>query len=132
MVERAYPLPTAYQTTATACTAARPSAAGDGVDTTALRGYGRITIVIDADGARTLSDPTGGTEGVELWGYESGAAQWSRIGILNNGADIAVIADTQSWAVTLDLGRSYSRLHVAGTISAGAITYRIVPIEVLV
>lgn len=127
MFSPAYPIDT-LATTAAAVSATRPSSGSDGVSTAAFRGFGRITIVLDADAARTLADPTGGTAGVELWAYES--SQWSLIGILNDGADISIVANTQGWAVTLDLGRSYDRLAVAGTPSAGTITQRFVPIEV--
>lgn len=114
--------------TAAAITATRPSGASDGVDMSALRGVSRYTIKLDADAARTVTSPTGGSSGVELWGYDG--VQWSLIGLLNNGADITIIADTQSWAVTVDLGRSYDRLEVAGTKSAGTVTKQFTPIEV--
>lgn len=114
---------------AAAISTTRPSdASAHGVDMTALRGVSRYTIKIDADAARTITSPTGGSSGVELWGCEQ--SQWSLIGLLNNGADITIIADTQSWSVTVDLGRSYDRLEVAGTKSAGTVTKQFIPIEV--
>ena len=112
---------------AAAISATRPSdAATHGVDVTALRGVSRYTIKLDADQARTVTSPTGGTSGVELWGCEQ--AQWSFIGLLNNGADISIVANTQSWITVVDLGRSYDRLEVAGT--GTNVTKQFIPIEV--
>jgi hypothetical protein len=127
MIAKSIPL-ARRATTATAISTTRPSAAGDGVATTTLRGYARVSIILDADAARTIADPTDGTEGVELWGYES--SQWSLVGILNGGADIAIIGDGQGRGFTVDMGRSYDRLVVAGTKSGGTVTFRVVPIEI--
>lgn len=112
--------------------ATRPSGATDGVDTTGWysggMAPGRVYVAIDGSVAATLSDPTGGTAGVEIWGYES--AQWFIVGILNDGADVPIVGGSQGSAFVVDLGRAYDRLAIAGTPSAGAITSRIVPLDV--
>lgn len=121
------------KTAATAIVATRPTVVGDGVSVSTFPiGTSRVSILLDGGGALTLSDPTGGTAGVEVWAWDASFStpQWFLVGILNDGADIPIVADTQGAAFVLDLGRSWDRLCVSATESAGAATYTIVPLEV--
>jgi hypothetical protein len=127
MAERVFPFDGQAQTHTVSAT--RPSAAGDGVDTSGFFiGWSRVSITLDADAARTLTSPTGGTAGVEVWGRAAG--QWSIVGRLNSGTDIPLPGDTQGWIGTIDLGRSFDRLAVAGTPSGGTITAKFAPVLV--
>ncbi len=132
MANSVYPL-NGYKTAATAIVATRPSVVGDGVSVASFPyGTSRICIELDGDAAITLSDPTAGTLGVEVWAWDAAfsTGQWFLVGILNNGADILLVGAAQGWAEVLDLGRPYDRLCVSATESTGAATYTIVPLEV--
>lgn len=118
---------------AAAVTAARPSLADAGADVSAWRmghGFGRVLIELDGSEAATLADPTGGTLGVEVWANFGTGTEWRLVAILNAGSDIPIVGAGQGWAVVLDLGVDATRLHVAGTASAGTVTATYTPIEV--
>lgn len=115
-----------------AVTAARPSAAGDGVAVTSWRTNGEFAprlaaVFLDGSTAQTLASPTGGSEGPELWGYR--LSQWWRIGVLNNGADIPIVGASQGFALRVDVVGVFERLHVAATPSAGTCQASLAPIQ---
>lgn len=114
-------------------TAARPALATDGVDVTSWRtnlffSAQMAEVLIDGDGAMTITVPTGGAGGVELWGYR--LSQWWRIGFLNDGADIVIVGDLQGYAAQVDLIGTFDRIAIAGTPSAGTAIAKLIPIEV--
>ena len=115
-------------------TAARPSGAGDGVDITSWRwsgiGIGApawAALFLDGSEAQTLASPTGGDEGPELWGYAM--SQWWRIGVINNGADVAIAGATQGAASRISVIGIFDRLALAATPSVGTCTVKLVPIQ---
>lgn len=115
-----------------AVSATRPSGAGAGVDVTswrqnALFGPPLAAVFLDGSGAQTLSSPTGGTAGPELWGYVKG--EWWLIGYLNNGTDIAIVGAAQGFAQEMQVMGIFERLAVAATISAGTCNARLFPID---
>lgn len=111
----------------------RPSLAGDGVDVLPWRTNGAYsaplaTVFLDSDIATTLSAPTGGTLGPELWGYR--LSQWWRVGYLNDGSDIALAGNLQGFAQSMNIIGIFERLVVCGTASGGAVvTARLVPLD---
>jgi hypothetical protein len=116
-----------------ALTGARPASASDGVDLAAWKTstYGPVSIEIYLDGtaAATITAPTGGTLGVELWGFK--LDQWWFLEPLNAGAAIPIASNTLGAAQGVDGVGGFDRLFVAGTISAGTGSAQFVPFEVL-
>jgi len=117
-----------------AITGARPTRSTDGADLVTWKtggAYGPISVAIYLDGSATatVTSPTGGAIGVELWGFKLG--QWWLIDVLNLGAPIAIVSDTLGATEQLDGVGGFDRLFVAGTLSAGNATAMFVPIEVL-
>jgi len=114
----------------TAVTAARPSAPGDGVDVTSWRTNGfsgaSAAVMLKGSAAATVTSPTDGAQGVELWGYVLG--KWRLIVELRDGRDITVDAD-RGYAQEANVIGVFERLAIAGTVSAGAVTGQIAPIE---
>ncbi len=113
---------------------ARPAALTDGVDlatwkTQGAYGFVSALIYFDGTGAATITAPTGGAAGVELWGLKSG--QWWLIGSLNAGSSIVIVADTLGNVTQTDSVGGFDRLFVAGTMSSGTGTAQFVPLEVL-
>jgi len=114
-------------------TATRPSSASDGMDVTSWRAavgyaFGPVTAALFLEGtvALTLSSPTGGLDGPEIWGYRF--EKWWRAGYLNNGLDIEIVGADQGFATEVDLVGIFDRLAVAGTPSVGEATANLVPI----
>lgn len=115
-------------------TGARPVSAGDGVDLATWKtggGYVDLSGFIYFSGtlAASLTAPTGGTLGVELWGFKLG--QWWLVGSLNNAAAIPIVSATLGAVTKSDLIGGFDRLFVAATTSAGTVTAQFVPLEVL-
>ena len=115
-----------------AISATRPSSGSDGVDITSWRTGGAFssplaTVFVDGSQAANVTSPTGGSNGVELWGFR--LSQWWLIGYLNNGSAIPVVGDTQGFAQEIDVVGVFDRLAVAGTMSAGSGTAKLVPME---
>lgn len=113
-------------------TAARPSIVTDGADVTSWRADGTYasrlaSLFIGGTVACTITSPTGGASGVELWGYR--LAAWWRIGYLNDGADIAITSATQGYATQVDTLGVFDRLAIAGTASAGVASSQAAPVE---
>lgn len=111
-------------------TAARPVAAGDGVDITNWRVTGLFgpplaSVMLGGTLAANVSSPTGGANGVEVWGYVQTA--WWLIGYLNNGADVPLAGAGQGFAQEMDVIGIFERLAIAGTPSAGVVTATLVP-----
>lgn len=115
-------------------TGTRPVLATDGVDLATWKtggAYGPVSAAIYFDGSApaTLTAPTGGAIGVELWGLKLG--QWWLIGALNAGAAIVIVSETLGSTLQVEGVGGFDRLFVAGTSSAGAATAQLVPLEVL-
>lgn len=111
--------------------ATQPINPGDGADITPWRtnnlfsaGIGSVFIV---GAACTITKPTGGVGGVELWGYAM--SKWWFAGVLHDGADIPIVGVNQGFMQQLEVLGSFERLCVAGFFSAGAPTVTFVPIE---
>jgi len=110
----------------------RPDDAGDGVAITTWRINGkfsptRAALFLDGSAAATITAPTGGAEGPELWGYVQG--QWWFVGYLNRGADVFIVDADRGFAQEIDVIGIFERLCVAGTQSAGAVAVKLAPIE---
>lgn len=124
--------------TAAVAIGARPSAAGDGVDITTWKvngqfGHVNCTAYIKSDGAGacTVTSPSGGSHGVEVWigkTNNAGVFHWWLVGYLNGGVDVDVPNNVGS-AFSLELAAIGSRLALAGVPSAHAPTYYFEPIE---
>ena len=117
-----------------ALTGSRPVSVTDGVDLSSWRSgpYSPTAAEIYLDGsiAASLTAPTGGTIGVELWGLKLG--QWWLLGSINAGAAIPIVSDTLGAAQrVVDVIGGFDRLFVAGTTSAGTVTAQFVPLEVI-
>lgn len=115
-----------------AVAAARPSLAGDGVDITSWRTNGEFSsrmaaLFLDGSAAQTLTSPTGGTKGVELWGYR--LSQWWLIGIINNGEDVVIVGTGQGFACEIDVVGIFEKLAIAGTPSTGSCQASLAPIQ---
>jgi hypothetical protein len=112
----------------------RPASAADGVDLATWKSggaYGPVTaqIYLDGTAAATIAAPAGGSAGVELWGFK--LDQWWLVDVLHAGASIPIASDTLGDTERIDDIGAFDRLFVAGTPSAGAVTARFVPFEVL-
>lgn len=117
-----------------ALTGARPASATDGVDLASWKSggaYGPVTaqIYLDGTAAATIGSPIGGSAGAELWGFQLG--QWWLVGTLHAGTPIPIVSDILGATERIDDIGGFDRLFVAGTPSAGAVTARFVPFEVL-
>ena len=122
------------QLVTTTVTAARPSAASDGVDVTSWRWSNlgafaprRAVLFLDGSQAQTLASPTGGSEGPEVWGQVLG--QWWRAGVVNNGASVEIAGASQGAALEIVVMGVFERLAIAGTPSAGTCVAKLAPIE---
>lgn len=111
--------------------ATRPSLSTDGIDITTWRssimGYPDAIVMFDASVAANIQAPTGGTEGVELWGYIGSA--WYLLASLHDGNQINLAGPGQGFSQELHDLASCDRLAVAGTVSAGTVTYKFGPLE---
>ena len=133
------------RTASTAIVATRPVLATDGVDCSAMSSAGiyptRTLVFVQGDGAtaaQTLAAPTGGTSGPEVWMYRAdraGVSQWWLVGFLNLKSTIPIPGGAaapgkggycEALAVFPQMG---TRLAIAGTLSAGAATYFVEPLE---
>lgn len=111
----------------------RPTLAGHGVDVTTWRSNvffssQMAVLMIDGDAAMSITSPTGGASGVELWGYR--LSQWWRIGFLNDGQAVDIAGASQGYAAQVDIIGIFDRLAICGTPSAGAAVANLIPIEV--
>ncbi len=116
----------------TAVSATRPSGGAAGVDVTswrqnALFGPPLAAVFLDGSAAQALTSPTGGTSGVELWGYVK--SEWWLIGYLNNGTQIDIVGSTQGFAQEMQVMGIFERLAVAATMSTGTCNARLFPID---
>jgi hypothetical protein len=112
--------------------ATRPSGPSDGVDVTPWRTNGQFAgelavVFIDGDQALSVSSPTGGSAGVELWGYR--LSQWWLIGYLNDGTQISITGAAQGFAQQANVIGAFDRLAVAGTPSVGTVLAKFVPLD---
>ncbi len=110
----------------------RPSDVSHGVDITSWRTNGLFSpanavVFVDGDDVMTISSPTDGANGVELWGYR--LSRWSRIGYLNDGADVDIAGDGQGFAQPIGVVGVFERLAIAGTPSIGAAVADLAPID---
>ncbi len=115
-----------------AVSATRPTSALHGVDVMHWRANGVFAPVLaclflDGTLAATLTSPTDGTSGVELWGYR--LSQWWRLGYINDSVDVELAGNLQGFAQQLDVIGVFERLCIAGTVSAGAATAKLAPID---
>ena len=115
----------------TATIAARPALATDGVDITTWRTSSTFTgamaaVFIAGSTTATVTSPSGGSSGVELWGYRM--TKWWLIAELRDGRDISVTSTT-GYSQAVNVIGVYDRLAVAGTVSAGTATAQLAPIE---
>lgn len=115
-----------------AVSANRPTNAGDGVSILDWRTNGEFSspiaaLFLDGTVAQTISSPTGGNDGVELWGYR--LSQWWLIGVLNDGADIVIVGSGQGRALEVDIIGIFEDLAIAGTCSAGSNMAGLAPIQ---
>lgn len=115
-------------TAATAMTATKPSAAGDGVDVSQWKSGPHapqaVVVLIDGDATMTVT-------GAELWGYvaTSGATKWRVLGKLNNGETITISGANQGHAEEVGHVAMASRLAVVGTEVGGNATYMFAPLD---
>ncbi len=112
--------------------AARPSVAADGVDVTNWRTNNAfsspfVALFIDGTVAASVASPTGGADGVELWGYQ--LSQWWRLGVINKGAPIVLAGNLQGYATKINVVGIFERLALAGTPSAGVVSAKFAPID---
>lgn len=113
---------------------ARPTLAGDGAALTAWR-RGRyspdwLVVYLTCTVAATLTKPTGGVTGVEVWGYKDGL--WWLHSFLNGGADIPlVLGSVGGFAALIRFGGIFDRVAVAGAASAGTASAAVEPIGTL-
>lgn len=115
-----------------AVTSTRPNLASHGVDITSWRDNGRFAsalagIFLEGSAAQTLSSPTGGTRGVELWGYVR--ERWWLVGAINNGDTVEIAGATQGFVQEMNVIGVFERLAVAATASVGTTTARFFPID---
>lgn len=115
----------------TAVMAAAPDDANDGADITGWRHVsefcGALALVhLIGSEATTVAAPTGGGDGVELYGYRLG--KWSLISELRDGREITLSA-TKGYAQAVNVIGIFERLAVVGDVSAGTVTAKLGPIE---
>ena len=79
--------------------------------------------------AASVTQPAGGTVGVEVWGFKLG--QWWRVAVLNGGNAVPIVSNTLGESERVDFLGGFDRLFVAGVASAGAVTAQFVPYEVV-
>jgi hypothetical protein len=124
-------------TAAAVISATRPTTIAHGVSIASWIQGGRFafpncTAFIQGDGAnRTITSPTGGAAGVEVWTWKNdavGVGRWWLVGYLDGGATVVVI-DPGGWAQLLEGVAIGTRLCISGTPSGGAPTYFFEPIE---
>lgn len=117
-------------TAATATSTTRPTLVAHGVDISTWQHGGyqipSFVITLTPDAARTLTSPTGGGAGPEL--YTWNGTTWVLIGYL---ANIATVTDVPATGyaegfTNIALG---TRLCVAGTKSGGTMTFSAAPVE---
>lgn len=121
-----YPNASLKQTKAKAASLATPAAVGDGVSVAKWNdggaGYPKAYVVLDADGAATVS-------GGALYGLEPVTGLYCFISYLNNNTDITLSA-ALGYVEQFDLPTVFSELAVAGTVAGGAnVGYTMVPIK---
>lgn len=115
-----------------AVSATRPILSSDGVSVTHWRANGAFApplavVFLDGSTAQTITVPTGGSEGVELWGYR--LSTWWKIGFLHNAADIVIAGASQGFAQEVNILGVFERLAVAGTPSSGTTQASFAPID---
>jgi hypothetical protein len=116
----------------TAVSATRPTLAANGVSIAGWRINTRFSprwacVFLDGSIAQTISSPTGGSYGPELWGYIR--SQWYLLGYLNNGSDIPIAGSGQGYLQLAHVVGVCDRLAIAGTPSAGTCAVELIPVE---
>lgn len=112
----------------------RPALVSDGIDVTSWHEAGSMTypqfeVFLDGSAAASLTAPSAGTLGVELWGYKASRSAWYFIQSLNKGTAIPIIGAGQGYAEQVNDVGDFDRLAVACTISAGTLTASFGPLE---
>ncbi len=122
---------TSSRTTPSGTVGIRPTAAGDGIDVSSLLSSNvmapqsallTLTSTVTANGTA----PAGGTMGVELWLYIGGG--WRLAGGLAYAQSIPAILGA-GYVETLGAVGLGTRAAIAGTVSAGVVSYTFTPIE---
>lgn len=107
-----------------------PSASTDGVDISTWRkgvtpiGYQACIVMLDADGASTLTGP------VNIYGwspYAGTGGRWRLIGSLFKAANVALTA-TVGYDEQINFPCVFTRLCVAATVSANNVSHRYLPV----
>lgn len=104
----------------TPISSARPALSTDGCDITGWRDNGVFApplacMLISGDEAMTLTSPSGGSRGMELYGWRvtSGSGMWWLIGYLNDGQDIAIASAILGYGQEVEILGVFTRLFVA-------------------
>lgn len=113
---------------------ARPALAADGIDIVPWQGsrYDQATpdsalcFLTPTNAGATVTAPVGG-EGVELWGYAFGA--WWLIDVLHGGNTITLTSATQGAVMRIVKFGGFTKLAIAGVVSAGTVAYKFCPLE---
>ena len=131
MVHRQLVTQLVHQVVSHQLSGARPAAPTDGIDLASWQSGAysptEAQLYLDGTAAASVTAPTGGTAGVELWGFKLG--QWWLIGSLRSGAAIPIASDVLGAAERIAGIGGFDRLFLAGTASTGTITARLVPVE---
>jgi hypothetical protein len=111
---------------------ARPSVDADGIDITHWRQNGAYSgplafLAFHSTAPCVVSAPDGGSAGPELWLRRLG--KWHRVGYINDGTDVEVDGPDRGFAQAMNIIGVFERLYVAGTVSAGVATARVIPID---
>lgn len=132
-MERIQRLGSALRSATVAVSTTRPTAAGDGVDISALfaaEGGGvppQMMVYLKGDGTSTgVGNPTGGTSGPEVWSYmadDTGTLRWCLVGFLNGKNAIALPASATAGEycemLTNTLALLGTRVAIAGAPATG-------------
>lgn len=127
-MELALPLPQ-YESAQAAVMTARPATPADGVDISGWKNFAgsfapvNATCFIVSGGGNDTLTKIAGASGVEVWGLKarkSGTKVWWLEGLLNGGADIAIV-DPNGAAFALTFATIYDRLAVVGSAGAGTL-----------
>lgn len=109
----------------------RPTAPGDGVSIEPWKTNGQFSaplaaLFVSGTEALELTSPTGGANGVELWGFRDG--KWWVCGYVNNGYPVPIAGEDLGFAQEIQIVGIFSRLYVCGTPSAGTATAKLAPL----
>lgn len=109
----------------------RPAAPGDGMDISGWKTNGQFSsplaaLFLEGTEAADIASPTGGANGVELWGRNDG--KWWICGYVNNGAVVPIAGADLGFAQEIQIVGIFDRLYICGTPSAGTATAWIAPL----